>query len=83
MQEHLRLGGGGVVEREGVQAKFTDLPSKQEKIHAHCFVSRPELRIQYTYTYANNSEHHRFGMRYTYLALFTLIYLVRDTHTHT
>ena len=33
---------------------------QQAKIHAHSFVLGPELRIQYMYTYVNNSEHHRF-----------------------
>ena len=37
------------------------------KIHAHSFVLRPELRIQYTCTYIKNSEHHQFWIRCTYL----------------
>ena len=34
------------------------LPSQQAKIHAYFLGA--ELRFQYTYTYVNNSEHHRF-----------------------
>ena len=59
------------------------VPSQQEKIHAHSFVLEPELRIQYTYTYAKHSGCHRFWIRYTYLALFAIIYLVTDMNTHT
>ena len=58
------------------------IPSQQEKIHAHSFVLRRELRIQYTYTYVKNSEHLRFLIRYTYLALFAGICRVTDTNTH-
>ena len=60
-----------------------NIPSQQEKIHAHSFVFEPEFRIQYTYTYMKNSECHRFWIRYTYLALFATIYLVTDMNTHT
>ena len=59
-----------------------NLPSQQEKIHVHSFVLEPELEIQYTYTYVKNSERHRFGIRYTYLALFAIIYRVQDMNTH-
>ena len=59
------------------------VPSQQEKIHAHSFVLGPELRIQYTYTYVKHSEHHRFRIRYTYLALLTEMCLVTDANTHT
>ena len=38
------------------------IPSQQEKTHAHSFVLGPELRIQYTHTCVNNSEHHRFEL---------------------
>ena len=47
------------------------------------FVLGPELRIQYTYTYVKYSEHHRFRIAYTHLALFAGIHLVTDTNTHT
>ena len=62
--------------------QILEIPSQQEKINAHSFVFGPELWIQYTYTYVNNSEHHRFWIRYTYLAPFAFIYLVIDTNTH-
>ena len=62
-------------------------PSQQEKIHAHCFVLGPALRIQYTYIYVKHYHHdyepHPFWIRYTYLALFAGIYLITDTNTHT
>ena len=60
-----------------------DIPSQEEKIHAHSFVLEPELRIQYTYIYVNNSECHRFWIRYTHLAFFAIIFLVTDMNTHT
>ena len=58
------------------------VPSQQEKIHAHSFVLGPELVIQYIYTYVKNSEHHRFRIRYTYLAFLAGICLVPGTNTH-
>ena len=59
------------------------VPSQQENIHVHSFVLEPEERSQYTYTYVNNSERHRFWIRYTYLALFAMIYLVADMNART
>ena len=35
------------------------------------------------HTYVNISEHLRFWIRYTYLAMLAVIYLVTDTNTHT
>ena len=51
------------------------VPSQQGKIHAHSFVLRPKLWIQYTYTYVKNSEHHQFELD-TYSSRFSQEFLL-------
>ena len=60
-------GGGGVLRGEGVGGRGAGRVSPSDstyhpnrKRYMHSFVMGPELRIQYTYTYVNNSEQHRF-----------------------
>ena len=68
-------------DREAYKQVIRTIPAGKGTSALFCF--RPELPIQYTYRYVQNSEHHRLWIRYTHLALFAGIYLATDANTYT